>query len=338
MLTVILMLVLFVFLIFPHELGHFIAAKAFNVQVNEFAFGMGPTLLKKQGKETLYSIRAVPIGGYCAMEGEDTEDVGDNPRAFNNKKWWQKIIILLAGAAMNVFIAFLALSIVAGVGGSITTKLAGVTDGGPAYNAGIRAGDTIVQVAGEDTDSWYEVVTALDNNMKDGSPLDVTVQRKGERTTYSVVPELNENNEYKIGIEAGITHSPLLAIKNGAISTKELMGALLSTLKELVHSENVMGEVSGPIGMAQVVSETSSYGALYFVYLVAVISLNLAIFNLLPLPALDGGRIIFVIIRLITGKAISDSVEAKVHAIGLAVLLAFAVFVAGNDILKLMGN
>ena len=101
MLTVILVIVLFVALIFPHELGHFLMARACRVQVNEFALGMGPAIFKKQGKETLYSIRAVPIGGFTAMEGEDTEEAGDNPRAFNNKKWWQKILILIAGAAMN---------------------------------------------------------------------------------------------------------------------------------------------------------------------------------------------------------------------------------------------
>lgn len=335
MLTVILMIVLFVFLIFPHELGHFIAAKSFGVQVNEFAFGMGPAIFKKQGKETLYSIRAIPIGGYCAMEGEDTEESDDNPRAFNNKKWWQKIIILVAGAAMNIFIAFIAMTIMAGVGGTATTTLADVAEGGPAYEAGVMAGDKIIEINGKDTGSWYDVITYLDEGMADGSAVDVTVERNGGTETFNIIPELNEQGVYKIGIESKVDHSPLLAIKNGAVSTKELMGALLTTLKQLVHSENIMGEVSGPIGMAQIVSQTSSLGGLYFIYLVAVISLNLAIFNLLPFPALDGGRIIFVIIRKITGKAISDSVEAKVHAAGMVLLIAFAVFVAGSDIIKL---
>ena len=337
MLTILLMVILFVFLIFPHELGHFIAAKLFDVQVNEFAFGMGPAIFKKQGRETLYSIRAIPLGGYCAMEGEDTEESEDNPRAFNNKKWWQKIIILLAGAGTNILIAFIALSIVAGVGGVITNTLGGVMAGGPAERAGIRAGDTIVMVEEYETRSWADVVDALDLKMSDGSTLSITVKRDGNRETFSVTPEKNDAGEYKIGIEAGIDHNPAAAIKNGARSTVELLGALFSSLRELFRSSNVMEQVSGPIGMVQIVSETSSYGALYFVYLVAIISLNLAIFNLLPLPALDGGRIIFVIIRMITGKAISDSVEGKVHAVGMVLLIAFAIFVAGNDILKIFG-
>ncbi len=338
MLTVILMVILFVFLIFPHELGHFIAAKAFGVQVNEFAFGMGPKIFSRQGKETLYSIRAVPIGGYCAMEGEDTEEAGDNPRAFNNKKWWQKIIILLAGASMNIFIAFVALCIVAGVGGVITSTLGNVTEGGPAYEAGILAGDKIVAVDEVETDSWADIVTVLDERMSDGSTVDITVLRNNERLTFSVIPEQSESGDYKIGIEASIDHNPGMAIKNGAIATKDLIGALFSTLRDLFKSGDVMENVSGPIGMVQVVSETSSMGGLYFVYLVAIISLNLAIFNLLPFPALDGGRIIFVIIRMITGKAISDTVEGRVHAVGMVLLIIFAIFIAGNDILKLIGR
>lgn len=337
MLTVILMVVLFVFLIFPHELGHFIAAKACNVKVNEFAFGMGPAIFKKQGKETIYSIRAIPLGGYCAMEGEDTEDSGDDPRAFNNKKWWQKIIILLAGAGMNILIAIIGMTLVAGIGGVITNTLESVTEGGPAYEAGIQAGDKVVAIEDVRTDSWYDVVDNLDREMVDGGPIRVTVKRGGEETTYTVTPQKGDDGNYKIGIEAKLDHNPALAVKNGVVSTFELTKALFGSLKELFKSKDALDQVSGPIGMAQIVSETSSYGGLFFVYLVAVISLNLAIFNLLPLPALDGGRIIFVFIRLITGKTISDSMEGKVHAVGMALLIALAVIIAGNDIFKLLG-
>ena len=338
MLTVILMVVLFVFLIFPHELGHFIAARACDVKVNEFAFGMGPAIFKKQGKETLYSIRAIPLGGYCAMEGEDTEDSGDDPRAFNNKKWWQKIIILLAGAGMNILIAIIGMSLVAGIGGVITNTLSGVTEGGPAATAGIMAGDKIVAIEDVRTDSWYDVVDNLDREMADGSSVSVTVKRKGEELTYVVSPIKDTDGEYKIGIEAKLDHNPALALKNGVVSTFQLTKALFGSLKGLFASKDALDQVSGPIGMAQIVSETRSYGGLFFVYLVAVISLNLAIFNLLPLPALDGGRIIFVFIRLITGKAISDSMEGKVHAVGMAILVALAIIIAGNDILKLFGR
>lgn len=336
--TIILMILLFVILIFPHELGHFIAARACNVQVNEFSFGMGPVILKKQGKETQYSIRAIPIGGFCAMEGEDTEDAGDNPRAFNNKKWWQKIIILLAGAAMNIFIAFIVMTLVAGIGGILTNRLSAVTPGGPAETAGIMAGDVIIAIEEETTDTWGKVVHAIDATKDKEEPIRVTVDRSGEVLNFNITPAVNSEGRWVIGIESEISHGAGTAIKAGAVTTVELCTAIFDSLKSLIHSENVLNEVSGPVGIAQAVGETTSLGWFYYMYLVAMISVNLAIFNLLPFPALDGGRIIFVAIRAVTGKAISDKAEGIVHAVGMVVLIMLAIVVTGSDILKLFNR
>ena len=333
--TILLMVILFVLLIFPHELGHFIVARLCDVQVNEFSFGMGPVLFKKQGKETQYSIRAIPVGGFCAMEGEDTEEAGDNPRAFNNKKWWQKILILLAGAAMNILIAFIVMIFVSAIGGIITNRLAAVSPGGPAELAGIRAGDTVIAVEDMETDTWSDVVNALDIATKKDGPVSVTVKRGSEEITFQMAPMVNEEGRRIVGIEAEISHRPGTAIKSAAIATGEMFTAIFKSVRDLIHSENVLEQVSGPVGIAQAVGETSSYGAMYYLYLVAMISVNLAIFNLLPFPALDGGRIIFVIIRAITGKAISDKAEGIVHMIGMAVLIGLAIIVTGSDILKL---
>ena len=333
--TILLMVILFVLLIFPHELGHFIVARLCDVQVNEFSFGMGPVLFKKQGKETQYSIRAIPVGGFCAMEGEDTEEAGDNPRAFNNKKWWQKILILLAGAAMNILIAFIVMIFVSAIGGIITNRLAAVSPGGPAELAGIRAGDTVIAVEDMETDTWSDVVNALDIATKKDGPVSVTVKRGSEEITFQMAPMVNEEGRRIVGIEAEISHRPGTAIKSAAIATGEMFTAIFKSVRDLIHSENVLEQVSGPVGIAQAVGETSSYGAMYYLYLVAMISVNLAIFNLLPFPALDGGRIIFVIIRAITGKAISDKAEGIVHMIGMAVFIGLAIIVTGSDILKL---
>lgn len=338
MTTILLMVVLFVLLIFPHELGHFIVARLCNVQVNEFSFGMGPVIFKKQGKETQYSIRAIPVGGFCAMEGEDTEEAGDNPRAFNNKRGWQKILILLAGAAMNIFIAFVVMIFVSGIGGIITNTLAGVTPGGPAELAGIRAGDVVIAVEEYETDTWSDVINALDIVMEKDEPVDITVKRGSEKLTFSMLPMVNEEGRRMVGIEAEISHKPGTAIKSAAIATGEMFTTIFRSLKDLIHSENVLEQVSGPVGIAMAVEETSSYGFMYYLYLVAMISVNLAIFNLLPFPALDGGRIIFVIIRAITGKAISDKAEGIVHMIGMAFLIGLAIIVTGSDILKLFGR
>ena len=334
--TIFLVILLFIILIFPHELGHFIAAKLCGVQVNEFAFGMGPVILKKQGKETLYSIRALPVGGFCAMEGEDTEEATENPRAFNNKSWWKKIIILVAGAAMNIIIAFLVMIFAAVYMGTPTTTINSVTDGGAASMAGIQAGDKIVRVSDSRVDSWEEFVGCMQKEIKADKTVSITVERNGKEKTFSLSPQRQKNGKYVIGVVSKQRHNLFIGMKNGMASTVKMTNALFESFKMLFTSKEAINQVSGPVGMIKIVSDAAGLGVFYYLYLVALISLNLAIFNLLPLPALDGGRIIFVIIRMFTGRAISDKVEARVHMIGMALLLTLTVFVTWNDIMRLI--
>ena len=334
--TIFLVILLFVILIFPHELGHFVAAKLCGVQVNEFAFGMGPVILKKQGKETLYSIRAFPVGGFCAMEGEDTEEATENPRAFNNKSWWKKIIILVAGAAMNIIIAFLVMIFAAVYIGTPTTTINSVTDGGAASMAGIQAGDKIVRVSDSRVDSWEEFVGCIQKEIKADKTISITVERNGKEKTFSLSPQRQKNGKYVIGVISKQRHNLFIGMKNGMASTVKMTKALFESFKMLFTSKEAINQVSGPVGMIKIVSDAAGLGVFYYLYLVALISHNLAIFNLLPLPALDGGRIIFVIIRMFTGRAISDKVEARVHMIGMALLLTLTVFVTWNDIMRLI--
>ncbi len=334
--TAALVILLFVLLIFPHELGHFIAAKACGVQVNEFAFGMGPKLLKKQRGETTYSVRLVPIGGFCAMEGEDTEESEDNPRAFNNKKWWQKIIILVAGAGMNILIAMIALTILAGVGGMPTNSIEKVTENGPAFSAGIMAGDRITKINDSEINSWVDVTNAFAGNINEETLLSITVDRDGETKTFEVTPQKGDDGRYIIGIHSKVSHNVFKAAGTGITGTFKLFGAMFTSIRQMFASGDVLNQVSGPVGVVKIVDDSVQYGFLFYTYIVALISVNLALFNLLPLPALDGGRIIFVIIRKITGKAISDKTEARVHAIGMMLLIVLAVIVTGNDILRLI--
>ena len=334
--TIFLVILLFIILIFPHELGHFIAAKLCGVQVNEFAFGMGPVILKKQGKETLYSIRALPVGGFCAMEGEDTEEATENPRAFNNKSWWKKIIILVAGAAMNIIIAFLVMIFAAVYMGTPTTTINSVTDGGAASMAGIQAGDKIVRVSDSRVDSWEEFVGCMQKEIKADKTISITVERNGKEKTFSLSPQRQKNGKYVIGVVSKQRHNLFIGMKNGMASTVKMTKALFESFKMLFTSKEAINQVSGPVGMIKIVSDAAGLGVFYYLYLVALISLNLAIFNLLPLPALDGGRIIFVIIRMFTGRVISDKVEARVHMIGMALLLTLTVFVTWNDIMRLI--
>ena len=328
--TVIYAVILFVMLIFPHELGHFVVAKAVGVKVNEFAFGMGPAIFQRQKGETLYSIRLIPIGGYCAMEGENEES--ESSRAFNNKPVWAKISVLLAGSAMNVLIAILAMTLVMGYIGTATTTIDEVQTGTPAYEAGLLSEDKVLSVNGTPIEKWNDIAAAIGSGE---DRLSITVERNGEEETFEMTPEKTEDGRYIIGVTSKVSHNALTAVSNGAKGTWSMTKGMFSALAQLVSGEVSTDELSGPVGIVSLVSETKNYGMIYFGYLVALISLNLALMNMLPLPALDGGRIIFVIIRKITGKMISDNLEGKIHGAGMILLFGFMIFVTWNDITRL---
>ncbi|MCI9477029.1 RIP metalloprotease RseP [Anaerovoracaceae bacterium 41-7] len=328
--TVIYAVILFVMLIFPHELGHFTVAKAVGVRVNEFAFGMGPAIFQRQKGETLYSIRLIPIGGYCAMEGENEES--ESSRAFNNKPVWAKISVLLAGSAMNVLIAILAMTLVMGYIGTATTTIDEVQTGTPAYEAGLLSEDKVLSVNGTPIEKWNDIAAAIGSGE---DRLSITVERNGEEETFEMTPEKTEDGRYIIGVTSKVSHNALTAVSNGAKGTWSMTKGMFSALAQLVSGEVSTDELSGPVGIVSLVSETKNYGMIYFGYLVALISLNLALMNMLPLPALDGGRIIFVIIRKITGKMISDNLEGKIHGAGMILLFGFMIFVTWNDITRL---
>ena len=337
MLTAVLAVILFAVMIFPHELGHFLSAKALGVKVNEFAFGMGPALWKRQKGETLYAIRLFPVGGYCAMEGKDTESgASDHERSFTAKPAWAKIVILASGAAMNVLICMLALTILSVGAGQASTTLAQVEAGSPAYTAGLRPGDRIMKVNNAKITEWSDVGSAFLRYRASDGRVNIVYERDQVRRRTAVTPR-KEEGRWMIGIRPVIRHSVLSGIENGVKGTGAVTAGMLHALKQLVTGRMGADSLSGPVGMVSLVHRTESLGIWYFLYLLALISMNLAIINLLPLPALDGGRIIFVIVRKITGKLISDRTEAMVHAAGLMFFLALTVVITWKDILRLMG-
>ena len=342
--TALLAILLFCVMIFPHELGHFIAARRMGVKVNEFAFGMGPAIWKKQGAETLYSIRLFPVGGFCAMEGEDG-DSGDSadPRAFGNKKPWQKIVVLAAGSFMNIICAIVIMSLIVGIMGFTTTVIDEVAEDLPARAAGIQEGDKLIQIDDTKIEQWADVSKAI--QASEGNAMDVTFERNKEVKTVSVVPQLKDGVDaqgnpvqgYALGVTCKISHNPFMAVVDGAQATWNMVKMMFSALGQLFSGQAGVDELSGPVGMINMVNQTSQYGFWYYGFLTALICVNLAIINMLPLPALDGGRIIFVIYTMITGKTVSEKVEGTIHMVGMALLLALMVFVTMNDITRIFG-
>lgn len=328
--TVILAVLLFCILIFIHELGHFTAAKLCDVKVNQFAVGMGPVLLKKQKGETEYSLRLLPIGGFCAMEGEDEES--EDPRGFNNKSPKRKAIIVAAGPFMNFLLALIIMIAIVYTVGTASNSIGEFVDGSKGEAAGLKTGDEIVKIDGQAISKWEDIGGTLEG-AKGGDTVSITVKRDDETVTVDV-PLIEEDGRAMIGITPALERNAGSAIITGTKSTFSLTKQMYIILKQMVTGEVPASELSGPVGIVYVVNQSISEGMMYFFYLLAMLSLNLAVINLLPFPALDGGRLLFIVIRKITGKAVSDDLEGKINLIGLALLFGLMIYVTGNDIVK----
>lgn len=353
--TAILAVLLFCIMIFPHELGHFLAAKRMGVRVLEFAFGMGPTIWKHQGKETLYSIRLFPVGGFCAMDGEDgTEEESEEgshaaeiaepgPRTFAAQKPWKKIVILAAGSVMNILCAILIMSLIFGISGFTTNRIGEVAPGSPAEAAGLLSGDKITAIGGNTVKTWNDVMTYMP---EDGSAVEMTVDGRDGKRTVQVQPVLQQMTDangqdagerYVIGITSKISHSPVKALTDGCEATWNMVKLMFQSIGMLISGEAGADDLSGPVGMVQMVNQTETLGFWYYGFLIALICVNLAIINMLPLPALDGGRILFVIFTMVTGRSVSAKVEGTVHMIGMALLFGLMIYVTMNDVTRIFG-
>ncbi len=329
MTTIIVVILMFGVLIGIHEFGHLIAAKKSGVKVNEFALGMGPKIYSKQKGETLYSLRLLPIGGFCAMEGEDDES--DHERSFGKASYPRKIIIIVAGSICNFLLAIIIMIGVVMYIGTPSTEVESVVQGGPADTAGIMAGDIILQVDNSEIGKWEDLGVAIEENTS--GKAEVVVDRDGKEITYTT-EITKEDGRSIIGVTSKLEKNILTAIPLGIESTWNLATSMLDVLKQLFTGQVGIDQLTGPIGIGFVVDETLNIGLVNFFYLVAMISLNLGIINMLPLPALDGGRLLFIIINMITGKAVSDKVEGTIHLVGMSLLLLLALYIAGQDIIR----
>lgn len=336
-LTVIVTLIIFGILITTHEAGHLIAAKKCGVYVEEFSIGMGPLIFSIKGEEewdTMYSIRLLPVGGYCRLYGEDYEEVGEG--SLNSLSPIKKIIVFASGAFMNLITAFIALLLLYSIVGTTpTTTMDYILPNSPASKAGIVKGQTITQIEGKNIESWEDIAKAVDSSR--GKEIEVTLEKDGKQEVKKLTPEIEkESNSYKIGITPTYKKTFLSVIKTSVYSFGQFIKLIFQALMDLLRGNVGIDQLSGPIGVASVINMALSRGFAVMLNITALLAINIGIFNLLPIPALDGSRIFFCLIEMIKGSPIDPKKEGIVHMVGFVALMAFAVFIAYQDVLRLL--
>lgn len=351
---IVLAIIAFGILITTHELGHFTAAKACGVKVREFSLGMGPQLLKKQGKETLYSLRLLPIGGFCAMEGEDEDS--EDPRAFTSQAAWKRIIILVAGAAANFVVGFLLILLVfSQAEGYSSPQISGFMDGCPYEGENmLMEGDTFYKIDGH---RIYFSTNVSEYMTRSGSDYhDIVVVRDGQKVElkdfYMPLREYAQSDGstvMKYGVYFSIAEAgPAANIKYSWYCSLDFVRLIWRSLGDLVTGTVGIKELSGPVGVVDMVNDVASQDTsvtdalMDIAYLFALIAVNLAVMNMLPIPALDGGRVFLLIVTWIIEKVsrrkIDPKYEGYIHTAGFVLLMGLMVFVMFNDVIKIIFN
>lgn len=329
---------IFCVIVVVHEFGHFIVARKCGIDVQEFAIGMGPVIFKKQGKHTLFTLRLLPLGGFCSM-GEDEES--DNENSFRNKSVWRRIAVIAAGAIMNLILGFILSLIIFLVAGKVTTTIiAEIVPGSGCEAAGMAVGDKITKVNGLHIFTANDIIYELRND-EDGV-LDFVVERDGEKLTFNGVKfgltvdeETGErvlNYDFKVYMKNMTAAELLPAAANKFMYYSRL---ILMSLRDLISGKYGLNNLQGPVGIVTVISESaqeSGFDIGYLLDIAMLISVNVGIFNLLPLPALDGGRLVFLIIEAVRRKPIKAETEGMVHFAGFALLMLLMIIVTFNDV------
>lgn len=331
-------ILLFIILILIHEFGHFIAAKLMGVRVNEFAIGFGPKLFSIQGRETKYSFNLIPLGGYCAMEGEDENSADE--RAFCNKSAWRRFIIVVMGAVFNLLLGFVIVAIIlAPAQAFYTTTVASFDENAVSVNGGLQVDDKIIEVDGRKIIAINDLGYAF-TNVKDGK-VNLTVLRDGEKVELK---DVAFGSEKVAGID-------ILTIDFNVYGQKKTVGSYIeNTFKtaasytaviwrsfvDLISGKYGISAISSPVGITVEIANMARESLESLLPMMAFISINLGIFNLFPIPALDGGRLVFILFEMIARKPVPQRFESLVHAIGFVVLIGFMLLVVAKDILGLI--
>lgn len=352
--SIVIAILVFCAIILLHEFGHFIAAKACGIYVKEFSLGMGPALLKKKGKETEYSLRLLPIGGFCSFEGEDggasEEEKKQNPRAFNARPVWQRMIVILAGPIMNLILGFIVVIIMMCCMDYIPSTMIHSFEDQSVSSQYLMPGDEILSVDGlpifTDTDISYKLLNSDRKNENGNLVYDFKVRRDGEVITIrdvefmTIEHEDGTNGVYFDFIIVGREKTFSNVMSQSWRESCSTARIIVMTLIDLIRGKYGLNDLSGPIGVGTVISDAvtdavKTFSPIQLLYIIALITINVGVFNLLPIPALDGARFIFLLIELIRRKPVKPEVEGTIHAVGMALMMVLMLVVTFGDIRKL---
>lgn len=331
MLTAISAIFVFLMVILVHEFGHFAVAKMVGIKVNEFSIGMGPKLIQRRKGETQYTLRALPIGGYVKMEGED--EASEDPRGFNKVPTLSRIAVVAAGAIMNFISAIVIFAIVSyGLGVPVNT-IENTIPGSPAEKSGLLSNDTIISINGVITNTWESVADSI-NSYEPNKEMEIEVKRDSQTKKIVVIPTVSEEGKTIIGIVPKYEKSISLAIKGGFNQTLMFLKLMFEFVGMLFKGKVGIKHLSGPIGVIHEVGEAAKLGIYNLLIILGFISVNLGFFNLLPIPALDGSRIVFLLVELVRGKPIDPEKEGFIHFVGFILLISLMLLVTYKDIIK----
>ena len=313
------------FLILIHETGHLIVAKLCKVKVNEFAIGFGPTIFRKQGKETKYALRLIPLGGFCSMEGE--EQRSETEGSFSQASIPKRLAIVVAGASVNIIFGLVVYFILTASTGNYVTNIVDSTiEGYPAQEIGLQQEDKIIEIDGNKINNIYDIENCLDKIQNEKVKL--KIERNGEVKEYTIKPEGIIGVILKRAEDTFINH-----LLHGGIKTKNFAFSIIDNIKMLFTGKVGVDQMIGPIGISEVVAKTSGFQE--FIYLLALISLSLGVTNLLPIPALDGGKVVILLVEAIRKKPLDEELEIKIQLAGFSILILLSIYVAYNDILRI---
>ena len=339
MLTILACIFVFGILVTVHEFGHFITAKLTGMKVEEFSIGFGPTIYQQQEGETLYSLRMLPLGGYNKIAGMDPDDPEDPERGFNSKPVTSRMLVILAGSLMNILLPvliFFGLFLAFGMDVPENKPVLGqIIEGYPAEQSGLKEGDRILSINGKPVHEWLDIRKNIaDSGMQ---PIPFEIQRDTEKLTITVTPGVNpETGKPFIGVVSSLKNvrlTPVQAVVASVTATKNIVKNMYASLYHMVTGKT-KAEFSGPVGVAKMAGEVAHKGFDRLMQFTAMLSLNLAIINLLPLPALDGGHFLILLIEAVTGHKLGKTAMQNIQKVGVAMILALTIFATFKDLTR----